>query len=141
MPSRRRQAECAANRHRHHRDRRLRSTAAEALSKLPAAVTFALSSAGGDLERLAGKARGLGHELLLQVPPEPPESVESNLAPQGLSASLSPEQNIERLHWQMSRFQGYVGIANQMGAPPDRFGSGAGADPARDRQSRADLRG
>ena len=91
------------------------ATAAEALSKLPAAVTFALSPAGGDLERLAGKARGLGHELLLQVPPEPPESVESNLAPQGLSASLSPEQNIERLHWMMSRFQGYVGVANQMG--------------------------
>jgi uncharacterized protein len=91
------------------------ATAAEALSKLPAAVTFALSPAGGDLERLAGKARGLGHELLLQVPMEPPESVESNLAPQGLLASLSPEQNIERLHWMMSRFQGYVGVANRMG--------------------------
>jgi polysaccharide deacetylase 2 family uncharacterized protein YibQ len=90
------------------------ATAAEAL-KLPAAVTFALSPTGADLEGLAGKARSLGHELLLQVPMESPEAVESNPAPQALLASLSPQQNIERLHWLMSRFQGYVGVANQMG--------------------------
>jgi uncharacterized protein len=33
-----------------------------------------------------------------------------------LLTSLSPEQNLDRLHWAMSRFQGYVGIANYMGA-------------------------
>jgi polysaccharide deacetylase 2 family uncharacterized protein YibQ len=33
-----------------------------------------------------------------------------------LLASLTPEQNNDRLHWFMSRFQGYVGIANFMGA-------------------------
>jgi uncharacterized protein len=91
------------------------TTTAEALSKLPAAVTFALSSAGTDLDRLAGKARGQGHELLLQVPMESPEALEGRAAPRALLASLSPEQNIERLHWQMSRFQGYVGVVNQMG--------------------------
>jgi polysaccharide deacetylase 2 family uncharacterized protein YibQ len=88
---------------------------AEALSKLPAAVTFALSPAGTDLDRLAGKARSQGHELLLQVPMESPEALEGRAAPRALLASLSPEQNIERLHWLMSRFQGYVGVANQMG--------------------------
>ena len=30
--------------------------------------------------------------------------------------SLSAEQNVDRLHWLMSRFQGYVGISNFMGA-------------------------
>ena len=30
--------------------------------------------------------------------------------------SLTPQQNIERLYWLMARFQGYVGIANAMGA-------------------------
>jgi polysaccharide deacetylase 2 family uncharacterized protein YibQ len=89
------------------------STATEALNKLPAAVTFALAPGGTDLDRLAGKARSLGHELLLQVPMEPSESPEKE--PQALLASLSPEQNIGRLHRLMSRFQGYVGITNQMG--------------------------
>jgi uncharacterized protein len=89
-------------------------TASEAL-KLPPAVTFALAPGGTGLERLAGQARSLGHELLLQVPMERSESPEKEAAPQALLASLSPEQNIERLHRLMSRFQGYVGVANQMG--------------------------
>jgi polysaccharide deacetylase 2 family uncharacterized protein YibQ len=91
------------------------ATAAEALNKLPSAVTFALAPGGSDVERLAGKARSLGHELLLQVPMEPPELADKEAAPQALLTSLSPEQNLERLHWLMSRFQGYVGVANQAG--------------------------
>jgi polysaccharide deacetylase 2 family uncharacterized protein YibQ len=91
------------------------ATAAEALNKLPPAVTFALAPGGSGVERLAGKARSLRHELLLQVPMEPLESPDQEAPLRALSASLSPEQNIERLHWLMSRFQGYVGVANQMG--------------------------
>ncbi len=85
-----------------------------ALTKLPAAVTLALASSGDDLERLAGEARSLGHELLLQVPMEPADD-DDTTAPAPLLTTLPPEQNIERLHWQMSRFQGYVGITNQRG--------------------------
>ena len=44
--------------------------------------------------------------------------------PQTLLTSLSSEQNLDRLHWLMSRFQGYVGIAGAMGA---RFTSTEGA--------------
>jgi uncharacterized protein len=88
------------------------AAATEAMNKLPAAVTLAFAPGGSDLERLAGKARSLGHELLLQVPMEP---TEQNPAPQALFASLPPDQNIERLHWLMSRFQGYVGIAGRAG--------------------------
>jgi uncharacterized protein len=36
--------------------------------------------------------------------------------PQTLLTTLSPEQNLERLYWLMSRFQGYVGITGAMGA-------------------------
>jgi polysaccharide deacetylase 2 family uncharacterized protein YibQ len=36
--------------------------------------------------------------------------------PQTLLTSLTAEQNLERLHWLMSRFQGYVGLADAMGA-------------------------
>jgi uncharacterized protein len=33
-----------------------------------------------------------------------------------LLTTLAPEQNIDRLYWHLSRFQGYAGIANFMGA-------------------------
>jgi hypothetical protein len=97
------------------------ATATEAINKLPAAVTLAFAPGGGDLERLAGKARSLGHELLLQVPMEPTESAEQNPAPQALLTSLPPDRNIERLHWLMSRFQGMsASPAGQVAAPPPR---------------------
>jgi uncharacterized protein len=92
------------------------SGTADAVNKLPGPITLAFAPYGVDLERVAAKARGLGHELLLQVPMEPFDYPENDPGPQTLVTSLTPEQNIERLQWAMSRFQGYVGISNQMGA-------------------------
>jgi polysaccharide deacetylase 2 family uncharacterized protein YibQ len=88
----------------------------DALAKLPPAVTFAFAPYGGDLEQIAGRARGEGHELLLQVPMEPFDYPDNDPGPQTLLTSLDAAQNTDRLHWLMSRFQGYVGIANLMGA-------------------------
>jgi polysaccharide deacetylase 2 family uncharacterized protein YibQ len=92
------------------------SATAEALGRLPGAVTLAFTPYGADLERLAARARGLGHEILLQVPMEPFDYPDNDPGPQTLLTSLTPDQNIDRLHWLMSRFRGYVGIANSMGA-------------------------
>lgn len=88
----------------------------EAVNKLPGPITLAFGPYGADLERIAGRARGLGHELLLQVPMEPFDYPENDPGPQTLLTSLTPEQNIDRLRWAMSRFQGYVGVLNQTGA-------------------------
>jgi polysaccharide deacetylase 2 family uncharacterized protein YibQ len=88
----------------------------DALAKLPPAVTFAFAPYGGDLEQIAGRARGEGHELLLQVPMEPFDYPDNDPGPQTLLTSLDAAQNTDRLHWLMSRFQGYVGLANLMGA-------------------------
>jgi polysaccharide deacetylase 2 family uncharacterized protein YibQ len=87
----------------------------EALAKLPAPVTLAFAPYGTDLDRSVARARGEGRELLLQVPMEPHDYPDNDPASQPLRTSLSAEQNIDRLHWFMSRFQGYVGIANHMG--------------------------
>jgi uncharacterized protein len=89
---------------------------ADATNKLPGPITFAFVPYGVDLERVTGKARNLGHELLLQVPMEPFDFPENDPGPQTLITSLPPEQNIDRLQWAMSRFQFYVGVVNQMGA-------------------------
>ena len=47
---------------------------------------------------------------------EPFDYPDNDPGPQTLLTSLTPDQNIDRLHWQMSRFQGYVGILSYMGA-------------------------
>src|SRR5437868_3309935 len=89
---------------------------AEALAKLPAPVTYAFAPYGTDLERWVARARREGHEVLLQIGMEPFDYPDNDPGPQTLLASLSPEQNIERLHWFLSRFQGYVGVTSLMGA-------------------------
>ncbi len=92
------------------------NSTADAINKLPGPITFAFGPYGVDLERVTGRASGLGHELLLQIPMEPFDYPENDPGPQTLVTALTPEQNIERLQWAMSRFQGYVGILSQMGA-------------------------
>ena len=88
---------------------------AEAIAKLPGAVTLAFVPYGNDAA-LAGRARAVGHEILLQVPMEPFDYPDNDPGPQTLLTSLAPQQNVDRLHWLMARFQGYVGLINMMGA-------------------------
>jgi polysaccharide deacetylase 2 family uncharacterized protein YibQ len=92
------------------------TSTADALSKLPAPVTLAFAPYGANLDNLAERARAENHEVLLQAQMEPFDYPENDPGPQTLLTSLTPDQNIDRLHWQMSRFQGYVGILSYMGA-------------------------
>jgi polysaccharide deacetylase 2 family uncharacterized protein YibQ len=88
----------------------------EAIMKLPAAVTLAFTPYGSDPTKLAERARAQRHEILLQVPMEPFDYPDNDPGPQTLLTTLGAEQNIDRLYWHLSRFQGYAGIANFMGA-------------------------
>ncbi len=92
------------------------SVTADAIAKLPGAVTLAFMPYGSDVVGQAARARGEGHEILLQAPMEPFGYPDNDSGPQTLLTSLTPEQNLDRLYWMMSRFQGYVGIAGAMGA-------------------------
>ena len=91
------------------------SATADAIAKLPGAVTLGFMPYGSDVAALAGRARARGHEVLLQVPMEPFDYPDNDPGPQTLLTSLTPQQNLDRLYWLMSRFQGYVGIAGAMG--------------------------
>ena len=92
------------------------SATRQAMARLPGPVTFAFTPYGADVEALVSAARADGHEVLLQAPMEPFDYPDNDPGPQTLLTTLNLDQNIDRLHWLMSRFQGYVGIANQMGA-------------------------
>jgi polysaccharide deacetylase 2 family uncharacterized protein YibQ len=88
---------------------------ADALRKLPGPITLAFAPYGGNLESQVKRARESGHEVLLQVPMEPFDYPDNDPGPQTLLTTLDAGQNLDRLHWLMSRFQGYVGIVNHMG--------------------------
>ena len=92
------------------------SVTADAIAKLPGAVTLGFMPYGNDVAALAERARARGHEVLLQVPMEPFDYPDNDPGPQTLLTSLTPQQNLDRLYWLMSRFQGYVGLAGAMGA-------------------------
>jgi polysaccharide deacetylase 2 family uncharacterized protein YibQ len=87
----------------------------EAIMKLPPAVTLAFTPYGSDPGKLAERARAQRHEILLQIPMEPFDYPDNDPGPQTLLTSLNSEQNLDRMYWHMSRFQGYAGIANFMG--------------------------
>jgi polysaccharide deacetylase 2 family uncharacterized protein YibQ len=87
----------------------------DAIMKLPAAVTLAFTPYGSDPTKLAERARAQRHEILLQIPMEPFDYPDNDPGPQTLLTTLAPEQNLDRLYWHLSRFQGYAGIANFMG--------------------------
>lgn len=89
---------------------------ADALAKLPAPVTLAIAPYGNSLDKLVERASAANHEVLLQSPMEPFDYPDNDPGPQTLLTSLTADQNIDRLHWQMSRLQGYVGIVSYMGA-------------------------
>lgn len=89
---------------------------ASAIVKLPPAISLAFSPYGGDAERSAARARAFGHEILLQAPMEPFDYPDSDPGPQGLLTATKGPENADRLAWAMSRFSGYVGVANFMGA-------------------------
>ena len=88
----------------------------DAIMNLPPAVTLAFTPYGSDPSKLAERARAQRHEILLQVPMEPFDYPDNDPGPQTLLSTLGAEQNLDRLHWHLSRFQGYAGLANFMGA-------------------------
>ena len=88
----------------------------DAIMKLPPAVTLAFTPYGSDPGKLVERARLQRHEVLLQVPMEPFDYPDNDPGPQTLLTTLGAEQNLDRLFWHLSRFQGYAGIANFMGA-------------------------
>ncbi len=96
----------------------------EAIDKLPEDVTLAFAPYGKTLDRTVGAARASGHEIMLEVPLEPFDYPDNDPGPDTLLTGQAPRDNLSKLFHVMSRFSGYVGLVNNMGA---RFTS-SGAD-------------
>jgi uncharacterized protein len=89
---------------------------AKAVDALPGDVTLGFAPYGENLQEQVNRARAEGHEIMLQVPMEPVGFPAANPGPKTLMSDASPQENVEALRWHMSRFAGYSGITNYMGA-------------------------
>jgi polysaccharide deacetylase 2 family uncharacterized protein YibQ len=91
------------------------SGTADAIAKLPGVVSLAFAPYGAELERTVQRARTGGHEVFLQLPMEPFDYPDNDPGPHTLLTGPKAADNIDRLHWALSRFTGYVGIVNFLG--------------------------
>lgn len=91
-------------------------TTESAIASLPAGVTLGFAPYGRNLPALSAKAREKGHEIILQAPMEGFGGEADEPGPHVLRAGAPVRETISRLHWHMSRFQGYVAVAGFMGA-------------------------
>ena len=89
---------------------------AKAVDALPGDITLGFAPYGENLQEQVNRARAEGHEIMLQVPMEPVGFPAANPGPKTLMSDASPQENVEALRWHMSRFAGYSGITNYMGA-------------------------
>ncbi len=85
----------------------------DAIRRLPPEVSLAFAPYGAAAGRQAAQARAAGHEILLQAPMEPFNPADSpgvHVLRVGDAAAA-----LNDLHWQMSRFSGYIGLVNFLG--------------------------
>ena len=87
----------------------------DVLKGLPAPISIAYGAYGRNLQESVNRARGNGHEVLLQIPLEPNNYPTVDPGPHTLLTTLPPQDNMKRLQWLMSRYTGYVGVTNHMG--------------------------
>lgn len=88
----------------------------QAMRDLPVAVTLAFAPYGDSVGTLAHEARERGHEILLHLPMEPFGYPAIDPGPKTLRAGGGAVDNASNLSWLMSRFSGYAGVINYMGA-------------------------
>jgi len=88
----------------------------DVIKGLPPPVSVAYGAYGRGLQEWVTKTRDEGHEVLLAIPLEPNDYPAQDPGPHTLLTSLPTDENLKRLHWLMSRYTGYVGVTNHMGA-------------------------
>jgi uncharacterized protein len=87
-----------------------------AIKDLPEEITLAFAPYGSDLQKTVNRARSGGHEVMLQLPMEPFGFPEVNPGPHTLLVNASPDVSGASLSWLLSRFSGYTGVVNYLGA-------------------------
>ena len=90
------------------------SNMARALGELDGPLTFAFLPYAPNLQRQTTSLRAQGHELLVHMPMEPIGN--ESPGPNALLTSLTDAELLETIDWNLTRFDGFVGVNNHMGS-------------------------
>lgn len=90
------------------------SNMAARLAELDGPLNFAFLPYAPNLARQTSNIRRRGHELLVHMPMEPTGN--ENPGPRALTTQLSDTELLETLEWNLTRFEGFVGVNNHMGS-------------------------
>jgi hypothetical protein len=88
-----------------------------AIAKLPPAVSLSFSPYAANLDSWVKKARAAGHEVLLDLPLEPPNYPIHDSGPLAILASQGPVEAIAHLEGVMAKTTAYVGLAASLRSP------------------------
>ena len=113
----------------------LQTDLSEAAINLPGEFSLHFSAYAADLPAWFERARRAGHEVLLDLPMEPPDYPASDPGPNTLLTSNSTEENLKRLDWLLARATGYIALAGS----GTRFAASARASPVLDVLARRGL--
>ncbi|WP_417794947.1 divergent polysaccharide deacetylase family protein [Terasakiella pusilla] len=78
-------------------------------------LTMAFIPYAKNLNKQTTAAKANGHELLVHLPMEPLNK-KIDAGPNHLHTHLAHEDLLDRIHWNLERFEGYVGVNNHMGS-------------------------
>lgn len=87
-----------------------------AIKDLPEEITLAFAPYGANLQEIIDRARLRGHEVMLQLPMEPFGYPNSNPGAHTLLVEAGTKATARNLSWLLSRFAGYTGVVNYLGA-------------------------
>ncbi len=93
-----------------------RAVTQTAIDELPPEVALSFAPYTRDLQHWVDLARAAGHEVLIEAPMEPFDYPNNDPGPQTLLADGSPDDNLARLEWVLSRTTGYFAVSNYLGA-------------------------
>ncbi len=88
--------------------------AVSAVINLPGPVTLSFLPYANDVASLAAMARNAGIELMLHLPMEP--EGEDDPGPHALISGMTGADFIKTLEWNLTQFDGFVGVNNHMGS-------------------------
>ena len=94
-----------------------REAAEAAISKLPPEVSLSFSPYAGNLEAWMKKARDAGHEVLIDLPLEPPNYPLHDAGPLAVLVKDGPNAAVDRLHQILGKATGYIGVAAALRSP------------------------
>jgi len=100
-----------------------RDAAEAAIAKLPPEVDLSFSPNAGNLDTWIKRARDAGHEVLIDLPLEPPNYPLRDTGPLSILSRDGPNAAVDRLHQILGKATGYVGVAATLRSPVASGGS------------------